>query len=257
MRQCEASALILFSAMNEHCSKASSSSMPLTFSPGLISRRMRPSFCLSVMCAASSCRMVTCDLVASTQMHFCARIGNSSRHLSSAWATMRSSVDSKSRMSLDFSFLASGASASGAARFRVLTNSGMITRFSARNDLRSLFSRSTIQRSPCQLKTSPFWRLYLAAPVRPWTTTRLPGSSSAGLRLAGLREICAPLLTVTVTRSSLPGLGPWDEQYCSLSSGLEARAVICACAPLGKSRTSISAGVPGLAWAGRGCCLAQ
>merc|ERR1719221_1808279 len=104
-------------------------------------------------------------------------------------------------------------------------------------------SISTIHRSPCQLRTSPRWPLYCAALVKPWTTTWLPGNSSAALRLLGLSESCAPLFVVTVTRSAFPGLGPNEEQYSSFSSGLDARPVIWAWLPFGQSLTSMRTAV--------------
>mmetsp|Transcript_52893 Transcript_52893/g.104370 ORF Transcript_52893/g.104370 Transcript_52893/m.104370 type:complete len:229 (-) Transcript_52893:85-771(-) len=217
-----------FEAKYWHCSRASSSSIPLTFSPGLRGLLRSPSFCLSVMCWASSCITVTVCLVANTHTHFIAKIGNSGRIRCNAWPTTRSSVESKARRSVVLSFFASGSSASGADRFLAPTRAGMITKLSERKDFLSFFSpsRSTIQRSPCQLKTSPNAPLYFAAFVKPWTTTRLPGSSSAVRKFSGFNDNCAPLLVVTVTRSAFPGLGPREEQYSSFSSGFDAKPMI-------------------------------
>mmetsp|Transcript_112997 Transcript_112997/g.364832 ORF Transcript_112997/g.364832 Transcript_112997/m.364832 type:complete len:226 (+) Transcript_112997:159-836(+) len=225
MRHMPASARARRSAMSTHCSSASSSSMPLTFSPGFSGRLRRPSFCLLVRCCASSCITVMVCFVASTQMHFCAATGNSRMQRTSARATTVSSLEPRSLRSEVFSFLASG-SGSSVGRFLALTRSGMMTRLSGRKDFRSLLSRSTIHRSPCQLTTSPSCPLYFAAPVRPTTATWLPGSSSAGFRLAGRRESCWPERLTTVTLSALSGFGPRETQYSSLSSGFAARPVI-------------------------------
>mmetsp|Transcript_5441 Transcript_5441/g.15120 ORF Transcript_5441/g.15120 Transcript_5441/m.15120 type:complete len:231 (+) Transcript_5441:158-850(+) len=227
-----ASARERLSVITTHCSSASSSSMPLTFSPGFSGRRSNPSFCLSVRCCASSYITVTCCLVARQQMHFCARIGNSRRRRTRARAMTASSVDSSSLRSDVFSFFASG-SGSSVGLFLMLRRSGTMTKLSARKDFRSLLSKSTIQRSPCQLRTSPNCPLYFAAFVKPTTVTRLPGNNSAGFKFNGLMESCAPDFRTTLTRSAESGLGPRETQYSSFSSGFEPRPVIWACVPLG------------------------
>mmetsp|Transcript_62029 Transcript_62029/g.108610 ORF Transcript_62029/g.108610 Transcript_62029/m.108610 type:complete len:212 (-) Transcript_62029:185-820(-) len=211
MRHMLASVRARLSAMTPHCSMASSSSMPLTFSRGFNSLRSSPSFCLSVRCCASSCCTVTVCFVARTQMAFWARIGNSRMTRTSVRATTDSSSELISFMSDVFSFFTS-TSASSAGRFRE-TAAGRMTRLSARKDFLSLLSKSTIQRSPCQLSTSPDCPLYCWALAKPTTATRLPGSSSAGFRLAGLRDMIAPVRRSMFNRSGLSGFTPRETQY--------------------------------------------
>mmetsp|Transcript_41894 Transcript_41894/g.96108 ORF Transcript_41894/g.96108 Transcript_41894/m.96108 type:complete len:255 (+) Transcript_41894:108-872(+) len=238
MRHIPAKAFERLSVMTTHCSKASNSSIPLTFSPGFSTRRTKPSFCLSVMCIASSCMTVTVCFVARQQMHFWATMGNSRIHRWRAFAIKASSGLVRSLMSAVFSFLIS-TSGSSAGLFLAATAAGMMTRFNDRNDFRSLLSKSTIHRSPCQLRTSPHWPLYFCAFAKPTMVTLVPGSSSAGLRFPGLTDKVAPVLMTTFTRSGFSGFGPQLTTYCSFSSGFAARPVTCACDPHGNSDSAI------------------